>query len=130
MTCIGDVSHQSAAQSTFKVQKQHGFFCPSTDADGTCPTDANPLILEPPEVIEEYGSVVFVNCTSTTDYYDEMYWKYGTRESGIEEDSAFITGEMSLADWNVTAECKIKLNASLECSKNLEITIYSKCNFK
>ncbi|XP_039971660.1 intercellular adhesion molecule 5 [Xiphias gladius] len=94
------------------------------DADGTCPTDANPLILEPPEVIEEYGSVVFVNCTSTTDYYDEMYWKYGTRESGIEEDSAFITGEMSLADWNVTAECKIKLNASLECSKNLEITIY------
>lgn len=99
----------------------------STDADSRCPTNSNPLILDPPEIIGEYGTTVFVNCSSTIEDHDGIHWIYGN-ESYIEEDFNFITKSLLLSDWNV-AQCKVKLNDSsdIECSKDLNITVYSKC---
>lgn len=59
-----------------------------------------------------------------------MYWKLGNTENEKEDENYFIALPVTLSDWNVKAECKIKLNDSFECSKDLQITIYSKCNFK
>lgn len=59
-----------------------------------------------------------------------MYWKLGNTEKEKEDEKYFISQLVTLSDWNVKAECKITLNDSFECSKDLEITIYSKWNFK
>lgn len=71
-----------------------------------------------------------VNCTSSEDDLVEMYWKLGNTEKEKEDEKYFISQLVTLSDWNVKAECKIRLNDSFECSKDLQITIYSKWNFK
>uniref|UniRef100_A0A4W6FY77 Ig-like domain-containing protein n=1 Tax=Lates calcarifer TaxID=8187 RepID=A0A4W6FY77_LATCA len=98
-------------------------FCLSTDADSTCPKDSNPLQLEPSEVIGEHGDEVIVNCTSSSEDHDGMYWINGDNRTDSQEDAAFFPYSVSLSDYNVTAECKIKVNSS-ECGKELGITIY------
>lgn len=94
------------------------------DADSACPEELNPLSLNPPEIIEEYGTQVMVNCTSTAPDHDGMYWRVENKSFSIEEGEYFVAQSVLLSDWNVTAECKIKLNESHECSKELEMTIY------
>uniref|UniRef100_A0AAQ6AD23 Ig-like domain-containing protein n=1 Tax=Amphiprion ocellaris TaxID=80972 RepID=A0AAQ6AD23_AMPOC len=71
----------------------------------------------------EYGTEVLVNCTSTV-LHDGMYWRVRNESFVIEVQENFIGQSVLLSDWNVTAECKIKLNESHECSKELEITTY------
>ncbi|XP_040917836.1 angiopoietin-related protein 6 isoform X1 [Toxotes jaculatrix] len=90
--------------------------------DSTCTNET--LILDPSEVIEEFGKVVSANCTSLLEDHVGMYWSNGTRTTDIEEEGFFISQEVTLSDWNVMAECKILLNSSFECSKKLEITVY------
>ncbi|XP_051797416.1 hemicentin-2 isoform X13 [Acanthochromis polyacanthus] len=90
------------------------------DADTACPEK---LSLDPPEIIEEYGTEVFVNCTSTVEH-DGMYWIVRNKSFHIELEENFISQSVLLSDWDVTAECKIMLNESHECSKELEMTIY------
>lgn len=123
------MSHQSAAKSTKKSNK-NATFCLSADADSMCPTELNPLVLDPSEVIGKYGESFLVNCSSEVEDHYGMYWRHGNIDTDIEDENRFIPSSVSLSRWNVTAECRIKLNDTLECSKNLEITIYSKCNFK
>ncbi|XP_067426373.1 intercellular adhesion molecule 5 [Thunnus thynnus] len=89
------------------------------DTASTCPTELNPLSLDPPEVIGQYNTTVSFNCTSTKEYHDGIYW----REDDIEEHTNFITVTLSL-DWHVEAQCKIKLNGTTACSKDLNITVY------
>ncbi|XP_034395750.1 intercellular adhesion molecule 5 [Cyclopterus lumpus] len=90
------------------------------DADSSCPTE---LILDPPEVLAEYGKSVMVNCTNEEDIYDGIYWKVGDKDSPVEFVNS-VSQSLPLLDWNVTAQCKIKLNSTHECSKDLEITLY------
>lgn len=97
--------------------------CVSIDADSTCPTELNPLSLEPPEIIAKYGESVDVNCTSTEDDHDGMHW---TGDSEIEEDEYYIFKTLNMSDWKMTAQCRIKLTTGVTCSKDLQITIYSK----
>ncbi|XP_041824429.1 hemicentin-1-like [Melanotaenia boesemani] len=96
-------------------------------ADSTsCPPELNPLILNPP--IGEYGTEVVVNCTST-------YWHHkgmtllAENISIIKNDPHYkIYKPMALTDWNTKVECKIQLNDSIECTKELEITAYKTPN--
>ncbi|KAF0032848.1 hypothetical protein F2P81_015138 [Scophthalmus maximus] len=92
------------------------------DADVTCPADQ--FILNPPEVIAEYGQEVVVNCTSTDDDFDEIYWRDGTRQSEKNTDGSSISWTLHLSDWNIKPKCIIKLNESFECSKDLGMTIF------
>ncbi|XP_059204850.1 intercellular adhesion molecule 5 isoform X2 [Centropristis striata] len=92
------------------------------DADTRCFDD--PPILDPPEVLGEYGTSVKVNCTSTDEYHDGIHWTVGNNDSKIEYDDSFITADVPLSDWDVTAVCIMKLSGGLVCSKELEITIY------
>ncbi|XP_041672872.1 intercellular adhesion molecule 5 [Cheilinus undulatus] len=89
------------------------------DADGTCP-----LTLTPPVVIGEHGESVMVNCSSTLLDHEGLYWKIRNIVSDLEEDENVISESLELADWNMTAECKIKLTKTAECSKDLEIIVY------
>ncbi|XP_053298668.1 intercellular adhesion molecule 5 [Pleuronectes platessa] len=91
-------------------------------ADATCPTENNPLVLDPPEVIAEYGSQVSVNCTSSYEEHEGMYWS--NEESAMTVDEKFIPWRGQLSPWNVTAKCIINMNDSFECSKDLRITLY------
>ncbi|XP_062264986.1 intercellular adhesion molecule 5 [Platichthys flesus] len=90
--------------------------------DATCPTENNPLVLDPPEVIAEYGSWVTVNCTSSYEEHEGMYWS--NEESTMTVDEKFISWTGQLSPWNVTAKCIINMNDSFECSKDLRITLY------
>ncbi|KAK1877631.1 Angiopoietin-related protein 2, partial [Dissostichus eleginoides] len=94
------------------------------DADSICPTELNPLTLDVPRVIANYGASVELNCTSTEADHDGMYWRIGNNNSKINLEESFISQSVSLSEWNVTAECRIMLNETHECSKELEITIY------
>lgn len=97
--------------------------CPSTDADSSCP-----ITLDPPEVIGEYGDTVLVNCSSSEEFYDRLVLKLGNIYHNDDDDEHFVSGPLSLSDWSVKAECRIKLDETLECSRELGITIYSKCS--
>ncbi|KAM8723919.1 hemicentin-2 isoform 2-T2 [Acanthopagrus schlegelii] len=94
------------------------------DADSLCPDDINPLRLDPPEVIGKYGDTVTVNCSSSEEYHDGMVLKLGNTNHTDDDDENFISESLSLSDWSVKAECRIKLNDTLECSRELGITIY------
>lgn len=94
------------------------------DADSSCPEELNPLSLDPSEIIEEYGTQVIVNCTSTVPEHEGMHWTVSNKSFEIEGVQYFITQSVLLSDWNVSAECKIRFNDSDDCSKELEITIY------
>ncbi|XP_031723712.1 peroxidasin homolog [Anarrhichthys ocellatus] len=88
------------------------------DADSGCP---DVLSLDPPEVLAEYGELVTVSCSSAENDYDGMYWRVGDREFPVENSAPW---SFNLTDWNVTAECILKLNDTHNCSKDLNITIY------
>ncbi|XP_034076261.1 hemicentin-2-like isoform X2 [Gymnodraco acuticeps] len=94
------------------------------DADSICPTELNPLTLDVPRVIERYGASVEVNCTSTEADHKGMYWRIGNNDFRAIPGESFISQSVSLSEWNVTAECRILLNETHECIKELEITIY------
>ncbi|KAL6103116.1 uncharacterized protein ACO6RY_02583 [Pungitius sinensis] len=91
----------------------------STDAIDQCHEE---LILNPPEVLEEYGKTVTVNCSSA-DNGDGMYWKVGETQSPEENETSTVW-EVNLSDWNVTAECIKRLNETSICRKELKITVY------
>lgn len=125
--CSCNEVHFCAANSAFKINL---IICPSTDADSACDPELNPLTLDPPEVIREYRDSMIVNCTSSEEDHDQMYWIIGDGVSQREEEMNFISSSLILSDWNLKAECKVKLNDTFECSKDLKITIYSMYNFK
>uniref|UniRef100_A0A3Q4BA76 Ig-like domain-containing protein n=1 Tax=Mola mola TaxID=94237 RepID=A0A3Q4BA76_MOLML len=84
----------------------------------------NPLTLDPPEVIGRYDDIVMVNCTTSYDFHDKMYWKVGQADPIEEEEISFVTLPLTLSNWSLNAKCNININDSIECSKNLEITVY------
>lgn len=90
----------------------------------TCPEEDNPLSLDPAEVVKQNGEMVSLNCTSTVDAHEGMYWTDGINKT-METQLNSIVAEV---DWDV-ATCKIKLKNSFECSKDLKITTYSKLQF-
>ncbi|KAL3986904.1 zygote arrest protein 1 [Sarotherodon galilaeus] len=92
------------------------------DADGICTTEFK---MDPPEIVAEYGgSPVIVNCTTTLDEHDGIYWTVGNEIFEIEDEELFISHSVPVSDWNVTAECKMKLNESYECSKDLKVILF------
>lgn len=91
------------------------------DADSRCHDE---LTLDPPEVVEEYGVEVMVNCSSDRDEHAGMYWSVENIDDAVEYDNSFTSRLVSMSDWHVKAECKIKLNDTYECSKDLKITVY------
>ncbi|XP_075941893.1 intercellular adhesion molecule 1 [Anarhichas minor] len=88
------------------------------DADSGCP---DVLSLDPPEVLAEYGESVTVSCSSAENYHNGMYWRVGDREFPVQNMALW---SFNLTDWNVTAECILKLNDTHNCSKDLNITVY------
>lgn len=87
------------------------------------------LALNPPEVVGVLGEAVLVNCTTTEEYPDAMFWTYDGTESD-HDDKSFFLSELTLSKWDMTAKCTLKLNDTFECHKDLKITVYSKCNSK
>nr|XP_046270934.1 hemicentin-1-like [Scatophagus argus] len=93
------------------------------DADSTCTTDSNTLILDPPEVIGKYNESVPVNCSGTDPYHDGMYWKVGNTTYEMRDEIKFFLKSISLSNWDQTAQCGLRLEGDIEC-KDLKITIY------
>uniref|UniRef100_UPI0037E7C7FC vascular cell adhesion protein 1 n=1 Tax=Semicossyphus pulcher TaxID=241346 RepID=UPI0037E7C7FC len=91
------------------------------DADSTCPAE---LTLDPPVVVKELGASVEVNCSSTEEDHDGMYWRINNTDSEMEDEKSFVTEFLKLSDWDITAQCRIKMNATFECRRDLEITMY------
>lgn len=71
-----------------------------------------------------------VNCSTPEESPDAMFWTYGITESKHEDEKNYYIWPLRLSEWNMTAKCTVKLNEEFECSKDLEITVYSKCAYK
>lgn len=102
----------------------------STDADGECDSEHNPLNLDPPEVVGEFGESVLVNCTSSEENHDGIFFEDENIDTDPEEDKNFFLFALTLNQWDMNAKCIVKLNDTFECSKDLKITVYRKCEFK
>ncbi|XP_068434450.1 intercellular adhesion molecule 5 [Clinocottus analis] len=89
------------------------------DADNRCHTE---LTLDPPEVLAEHGESVMVNCSSGDTIHDGMSWKVGDTSTPPEYGNSLLKSVK--LSWNVTAECKLILDGTHECSKELKITLY------
>ncbi|KAM9843938.1 vascular cell adhesion protein 1-like [Aulostomus maculatus] len=94
------------------------------DAESLCPTEINPLTLNPPEVVAEMNEAFEVNCTSTVEDHDGMSWIVANNVFVEEEEENFIQLQWKTLGWNEEALCKIKLNRSHDCTKQLNITVY------
>lgn len=114
-----DISHQSAAESTFKVL--------STDAHSSCPDDD--LTVTTSEAIAAFGSTIFLNCSKEDDDHYGIFWMNGGTILKEEKEEAFLVYNLTLSDWNIRPQCKLALNKSFTCTKDPELTVYSKCNF-
>lgn len=88
------------------------------------------LTLDPPEVVGELGEDVLVNCTTTEESPDAVFWTYGSTQSEHEDEKNFNLLPLTLSEWNMTVTCTVKLNQTFQCSKDLKVTVYSKCNSK
>ncbi|XP_035766770.1 uncharacterized protein LOC102782264 [Neolamprologus brichardi] len=92
------------------------------NADSICTTEFK---TDPPEIFAEYGGIpVIVNCTTRLGDHYGLYWRVGNESSDIEDEEMFISHLVPVSDWNVTAECKMKLNESYECSKELKVILF------
>lgn len=89
---------------------------PPTDADRTCSPD---LITLDSQVVVEYGKNVILNCSSPSDDYIDLFWKIGMMEG-----TDYM--EIPVREFDMQTECFIKVNDSFECSKKLDIVVYSK----
>uniref|UniRef100_A0A8C6KY14 Ig-like domain-containing protein n=1 Tax=Nothobranchius furzeri TaxID=105023 RepID=A0A8C6KY14_NOTFU len=94
----------------------------STDAGNTCPLSLNPLIVVDPPVVE-FGDHVYVNC-STEEEFEEITLMLGNTQTKNEEFDNVAFSFAKMTDWDMKSECKIKLNNSFECSKELDIILY------
>lgn len=83
-----------------------------------------------PEIVGELGDEILVNCSTTEDSPDAMFWTIGSQESKHDDEKNFYLLILPLSDWNMTAKCTVKLNETFECSKDVKITVYSKCDSK
>uniref|UniRef100_UPI003AAC59FB intercellular adhesion molecule 5 n=1 Tax=Centroberyx gerrardi TaxID=166262 RepID=UPI003AAC59FB len=93
-------------------------------ADSVCPPESNPLTLDPPEVMVEHGQSFQVNCSTTLDH-EMIFWRDENGIIDVEEDMEFITLMVAnMSDWDVQPQCKIKIDETHECSKDLLLTIY------
>ncbi|XP_047427770.1 hemicentin-1-like isoform X2 [Mugil cephalus] len=97
--------------------------CTTSDADSTCPPGSTPLQVEPAVIIREYGDHVDVNCSHYDNHLD-ILWRVGNNTLVGDDDYDYFTLSLSLSDWNMNAECIVKINESHECSKHLEINVY------
>lgn len=76
-----------------------------------------------PQVVAEYGKTVTLNCSTSSDDYQDLFLKTET-----EEIRSYF--EVSVTKWDMKAECVIQLNDSFECKQEADIVVYSKCHFK
>lgn len=86
----------------------------------------NPLTLDPHQVIAEYGQEVEINCTNSDTDSEGMYWKVGNVDSAWQYEQNYFLKSLTLSQWNIKAECIAVLNDTFECSKDVDIIIYSK----
>lgn len=85
------------------------------------------MTLDPPEVVGTLGDDLLVNCTTSEESPEAVSWMYDGIENTNEDGKNFHTLVLPLSQWNTSARCTVKLNETLECSKGLKITMYSKC---
>lgn len=76
-----------------------------------------------PQVVAEYGEIIILNCTTTSEDYFDLF----LRIEGEEMQSYF---EDPVTKWDMKVECVILLQHHLECKQKVDIVVYSKCHFK
>ncbi|KAL7378443.1 hypothetical protein ABVT39_013771 [Epinephelus coioides] len=88
------------------------------DANSTCPTDLNPLTLEPGQGSGRISEGrCQVNCTSTEEYHNGMYWRVGHNVSEIEDDSfQYISWSVPLS----RLECNNRVHNAPELIRQTE----------
>lgn len=89
--------------------------------ESTCPSDLR-LILEPAEVIEEYEQSLTVTCSSTVKEDETIYWRVGN--INFDDDWDSVSLNLTLSEYNMDVQCRLKLNESYECNEDLGITVY------
>lgn len=90
-----------------------------------CPPERNDLQLIPPELLVKYGEPARASCRSMSNYTD-LGWKVSLGSVLGPKDQRDTWETNSLTDWEMQPVCYMILDDKEECSKTLQLTIYSK----
>ncbi|RVE69705.1 hypothetical protein OJAV_G00080240 [Oryzias javanicus] len=85
----------------------------------------NPVLLHPLEIVEEYGKEVSINCSSDYPHYQQIAIIVKNKTYYPEEpfrDYAIFS--FPLDDWNIEPRCRVLVNESHECYKDVDMTVY------
>ncbi|XP_023204282.1 hemicentin-1-like [Xiphophorus maculatus] len=91
-------------------------------ADLTC-TPMTILTLDAPVIIEN-GTQLFASCNTTEIHFEEMSLCLGKTCCKNTQKNHVVSCVALVSDSEMRAECRIKLNETLECSEDLDITVY------
>ncbi|XP_061567534.1 intercellular adhesion molecule 5 [Cololabis saira] len=100
------------------------FMLTQCGADDGCFPDPDLLILEPPVIVGEYGASISLRCIGPVDDFKEMSLWIGNESIVNNDVRNNVSHTWTLTDWDVNAECIMKLNDTHECTKKAEIIVY------
>ncbi|KAI5620891.1 intercellular adhesion molecule 5 precursor [Silurus asotus] len=80
------------------------------------------LVLDPPELVVQYGDPVSVSCHSLTNS-DNLSWRV-SQEDVLSSDKQNVTWETeNLTDWEIEPVCSMMV-AGVQCAKSLPVIVY------
>ncbi|KAF7690985.1 intercellular adhesion molecule 5 isoform X2 [Silurus meridionalis] len=81
------------------------------------------LVLDPPELVVQYGDPVSVNCHSLTNS-DNLSWRVSQEQHVLSSDKQNVTWETeNLTDWEIEPVCSMMVDGE-ECAKSLPVIVY------
>ncbi|XP_014838881.1 PREDICTED: hemicentin-1-like [Poecilia mexicana] len=94
----------------------------SCGADLTCPPTTI-LTLDAPVIIEN-GTQLYASCNTTEEDFEELSLCLGKACCENTQKDGVVSCVARVSDFEMRAECKMKLNETHECSEGREITVY------
>lgn len=90
----------------------------------------NPIFLYPPEIIGEYGRYAFLNCSSESLDYNDIFLTVKGQTIDKEPYKNYVGHLIKLDDWNIDAKCSVHINDTHKCYTDVDITVYSKYGYQ
>uniref|UniRef100_A0A3B3H9V8 Ig-like domain-containing protein n=1 Tax=Oryzias latipes TaxID=8090 RepID=A0A3B3H9V8_ORYLA len=84
----------------------------------------NPIFLYPPEIIGEYGRYAFLNCSSESLDYNDIFLTVKGQTIDKEPYKNYVGHLIKLDDWNIDAKCSVHINDTHKCYTDVDITVY------
>ncbi|XP_023135380.2 hemicentin-1 [Amphiprion ocellaris] len=108
------------SKSTLFVQLFAGLVLIATGVHASCPIE-----LSPASVVVKYGDPVLVNCSTPEIQFEGIGWEASQGGTGFEFVNHLPWTVERLTQWTVSPFCFFSSNYSNQCSKELDLIIYT-----